>query len=280
MGRGQVGWAVAAGALALVSVVGTLAGAAPARAVKGRPAPAVPELRAVRAASHPGYDRLVFQFAGSLPGVHTVAWVPRVYQDPSGRPVALGGRAFLRVLFRPATAHTSAGKPTYPGTLPTRFDLPLLRSVVKAGDFENVLTFGVGLWQRTSLHVFTLTAPPRLVVDVRVPTGPPRRLTELDNGRLVRLRIGDRTTIALRTCVSCGDRWRLQRAPTAKVVGVVSTSVVPLPHPPKTVGFPSETRWVLAARGAGTTSLELVELPPQRGAPPLARYLLRFTVTS
>lgn len=240
--------------------------------------PAVPRLTAVRAAAHPGYDRLVFQFAGALPAVHSVSWVPRVVEDPSGRPLSLGGRAFLRVLFRPATAHTSAGTRTYPGALSTRFDLPVLRSVVQAGDFENVLSFGVGLWQRTSLHVFTLPAPPRLVIDMSVAPGAPQRLSELDNGRLVYLRVGQQTTIALRTCVSCGNSWRVVRSPNATVVRIAASSVVPLPHAPGTVGFPSESRWVLRGSGAGSTSLELDERPPQRGAAPLVRYVLRFRV--
>jgi predicted secreted protein len=201
-------------------------------------------------------------------------------QDASGRPLSLGGRAFLRVLFTPASAHTDSGRPTYSGPLPTQFDLPVLRSVKPAGDFEDVLSFGVGLWEKTALHVFTLAAPSRLVVDITVPAGGPGRLGEVDNGRLVYLHAGQRTTVALKTCVDCGYSWHIATAPDRQVVGTVTATVVPLPHYSGVVGFPFESRWVLRAAGPGSTVLRLVELPPQRGAAPVARYSLRFTVTA
>lgn len=269
---------VATGVGALASALAPASGAARATGAERLAAPAVPRLAAVRVAAHRGYDRIVFEFAGSLPAVHSVAPVARVTADPSGRPLALGGRAFLRVVFRQATAHTAAGARTYAGALPGRVDLPVVRSVVQAGDFENVLSFGVGLWEHTSTHVFVLEAPPRLVVDVRTPATAPTRLTELDAGRLVYLTRGERTTVALRTCTSCGYSWRVARAPAGTVARIVSTSVVPLPHDPGVVGAPYESRWVLRAVGDGRTALELDETPPQRGAAPVARYVLRFDV--
>lgn len=262
-----------------VGIASVLLPSAPGLVASARAVTPVPRLVAVRAASHPGYDRVVFQFSGPLPAVHTATYVPKVIKDPSGLPLPLGGRAFVRVVFRDATAHTTSGGPTYPGALPTTFDLPVLRSVRLAGDFENVLSFGLGLWQRTPLHAFTLTGPSRYVVDITVPPGPPRRLDAVDNGRLVYLRTGQQTTVALRTCVSCGYSWHVVRAPAGTVVRVVASSVVPLPHAPGTVGFPYESRFVLRATGAGFTSLWLEERPPQRGAPPVARYRLRFAVT-
>jgi hypothetical protein len=36
-----------------------------------------------------------------------------------------------------------------------------------AGDFEGVVTFGLGLKRRTGFRVFRLTGPARVVVDVR-----------------------------------------------------------------------------------------------------------------
>ncbi len=90
---------------------------------------------------------------------------------------------------------------------------------------------------------------------------------------------GQQTTEALRTCISCGYSWHVVRAPASTVVRVVASSVVPPSHAPGTVGFPYESRFVLRATGAGFTSLWLEERPPQRGAPPVARYRLRFAVT-
>ena len=41
-----------------------------------------------------------------------------------------------------------------------------LRQVKKAGDFEGVVSFGLGLRRRTGFRVFRLSAPTRIVVDV------------------------------------------------------------------------------------------------------------------
>jgi predicted secreted protein len=265
-------FAFVGGAL-LLSVAPGLVGASP---VAAQP---VAALSAVRAAEHAGQDRLVFQFAGPLPRVRSVAWVSEMVEDPSGRPLQLGGRAFLRVVFRPATAHTTSGVPTYARALPTLFDLPALRSLKEAGDFEDVLSFGVGLWQKTSLHVFTLASPSRLVIDMAVPPGGPGRLDEIDNGRLVYLSQGQKVSVALRTCTDCGYSWRVATAPDRNIVRILSATVVPLPHPSGIVGFPSESRWVLQATGPGLTILRLYELRPGRPASPVGRYRLRFTVT-
>ncbi|HYA44998.1 MAG TPA: hypothetical protein VED59_05280 [Acidimicrobiales bacterium] len=129
----------------------------------------VAQLSVVRAAAHPGYDRLVFQFTGTLPATHSVTWVKRVVQDPSGKPIALLGRAFVRIVFNPASAHTTSGQPSYSGVVPAFVGLQVLCSVKMAGDFEAVLSFGVGLIQKTPLHVFTLTRPTRFVIDFAVP---------------------------------------------------------------------------------------------------------------
>lgn len=265
-----------------VGLCAGLAASAPAAASSGAEAVAstVPTLTAVRAARHAGYDRLVFQFAGSLPARHALSWVPRVIEDASGRPMAVRGRAFVRVVFSPARAHGVTGAPTYTRRLPGLADFPVLAAVVPAGDFENVVSFGVGLWQRTALHVFVLAAPPRLVIDASVPAAAPQRLGSIDAGRLVSLRVGQQSTIALRTCVPCGNSWRIAGAPRAAVLRVVSSSVVALPHAPGTVGFPSETRWLVRATGAGTTTLVLEEMPPGSGGAPIQRYLLRFAVSA
>jgi hypothetical protein len=129
-------------------------------------------LTAIRVARHPGYDRVVFQFAGGVPG-YTVSYVPGVTADPSGRPVPLPGRAYLQVVFHLASEvrQNPSGKPlttrtyTGPGTITPL--LPTLLQVSSAGDFEGYLRFGIGLSGRAGLHVFTLTGPDRVVIDVR-----------------------------------------------------------------------------------------------------------------
>jgi hypothetical protein len=122
-------------------------------------------LTALRTGQHPGYDRVVLQWRGAVPG-HTVRWVTRVVADPSGRTVAMRGSAYLQIRTEPAVAHTSSGARSYPG--PTHFAVndPQLRDVAVTGDVEGVVSVALGLRSRTKVHVFTLSNPSRLVVDV------------------------------------------------------------------------------------------------------------------
>lgn len=147
-------------------LVAAPAPAAPARATVT--ARSTPLLVAVRAAHHPGFDRLVLQFAGGLPSQRSVSYVPRVTADPSGLPVRLAGNAFLQITLSPATNHTESGKAGYPVTRQA-FALPQIIEVAQAGDFEAVLSFGVGLSKRTHVRVTTLRRPSRVVVDISTP---------------------------------------------------------------------------------------------------------------
>ena len=130
----------------------------------GAAAPAVPTLVGIRAAHHPTFDRVVFDFAGGLPASRQVAYVSSLVGDASGLPVPIAGRAILRVRFSPANAHDSAGRSTAPSRV--AFALPNVMTVVRSGDFEAVTTYGIGLASRQAVHVFTLTNPSRVVVDI------------------------------------------------------------------------------------------------------------------
>jgi hypothetical protein len=147
-------------ALAAVPLALTLAalvtGPAPA-------APVVPTLIGIRAAHHPGFDRVVFDFRGGLPASRQVSYVDRLTGDPSGLPVLVAGRAVLQVRLESAQAHDATG-PTATGR--EAFALPNVMTVVRAGDNEGVTTYGIGLAKRTSVQVFTLRSPDRVVVDV------------------------------------------------------------------------------------------------------------------
>ena len=124
-------------------------------------------LVAVRAAHHPGYDRIVFEFSGPAPSRQHVRYVNRLIADPSGRPIPIAGRAILAASFFPATARGAAASVTAPGRV--AFALPNVMTVVRAGDFESVLSYGIGLAKRTTFHVFTLTNPSRVVIDIDTP---------------------------------------------------------------------------------------------------------------
>jgi hypothetical protein len=141
----------------LVTVVLTLA-AAPAGAQSA------PTLTDVRAGHHPGFDRVVFEFRGPVPR-HQVRYVDQLVQDASGEPVSVAGGADLEVVFQGAKAHDQNGTPT---VSPRRFSphLPAVQEVAQLGDFEAVVSYGIGVDRRRPLEVTTLSGPSRLVIDV------------------------------------------------------------------------------------------------------------------
>ena len=116
------------------------------------------------AACHSTFDRLSHAHRGSGAPGYDVRYVPRVVADPSGLPVPLLGTARIHVVLRPARAHTAAGAALLPPVLTPL--CPNLRQVKGAGDFEGVVSFGLGLRHRTGFRVFRLTAPARIVIDV------------------------------------------------------------------------------------------------------------------
>lgn len=158
----------------VVALACSVMGAAGAAIAVSRPssshafaATAVPRLIGVTAGHHPGYDRVVFRFSGPVPARRSVRYVTRLIADPSGRRIAIPGRAILEVSLSPAEAHTSTGA----GSAPDRvaFALPNVMIAVRSGDFESVVSYGIGLAARESFHVFTLTNPSRVVIDVATP---------------------------------------------------------------------------------------------------------------
>jgi hypothetical protein len=150
----RLGLLVLAGVLAV-----TATGVAPAAAQ-----PAVPTLVGIRAAHHPTFDRIVFDFSGGLPATREAAYVPELIGDGSGLPVPIAGRAILQVRFEPADAHDDAGNATAPDRI--AFALPNILTTVRSGDFEAVTTYGIGLAQQQPFRLSTLTDPDRVVIDV------------------------------------------------------------------------------------------------------------------
>jgi hypothetical protein len=147
------------------------------------PAP-TPTLVGIRAAHHPGYDRVVLDFRGGLPTGRQVSYVRTLVGDASGKPVRIAGQAILKVRLEPAQAHDAAGRSTAPGRV--AFALPNVMNVVRAGDFEAVTTYGIGLARRQPFTVSTLSRPSRVMIDIRAafPTVS-RKVWFLDRDRFV-----------------------------------------------------------------------------------------------
>jgi hypothetical protein len=126
----------------------------------------VATLTDVRAAAHPGFDRVVFTLATEAPGYH-VEYVDRpAYTCGSGEALYLEGDAWLLVRLTPAQAHTDAGEPTV-AERRRRFDLPVLREAALTCDFEADVTWVLGLSSPGGYSVTELEGPSRLVVDMR-----------------------------------------------------------------------------------------------------------------
>lgn len=122
----------------------------------------MPVLVGIRAAHHPGFDRVVFDFEGGLPSNVQVRYVDELVADGSGLPVRIAGRAVLQVRLEPTEW-------TGQSTAPRRraYALPNVMTTVRSGLFEGVTTYGIGLAKRTRFHVHRLHGPDRVVVDVR-----------------------------------------------------------------------------------------------------------------
>jgi peptidoglycan hydrolase-like protein with peptidoglycan-binding domain len=118
----------------------------------------------VRAGRNKTFDRLVFDFEGPAPGIR-VEYVDQLVQDATGEPIRLRGRAVVQIVIRPANAHRDDGTPTITGPLPDLTGFAAFRQIADAGDFEAVLTWGIGVAARTGLRAFTLTGPSRVAVD-------------------------------------------------------------------------------------------------------------------
>ncbi len=151
----------------LTGVASWLTAATGRSALRATRAMDIPVLVAVTAGHHSGYDRVVLRFSGALPSRLQARYVGRLIGDPSGRGVAIAGRAILQVGVSPASAHTVTGA----GSAPARvaFALPNVITAVRSGDFESVVSYGIGLARRAPFHIHTLTSPSRIVIDIGVP---------------------------------------------------------------------------------------------------------------
>jgi hypothetical protein len=121
------------------------------------------QLSGIAAGCHATFDRFVIRVSSGNPG-YDVRYVSRIVADPSGNPVPLQGNKKIKVVIRPARGHTVGGANLIPSALTPQ--CPNLRQVKKAGDFEGVVSFGLGLAHKTGFRVFRLTGPSRIVIDV------------------------------------------------------------------------------------------------------------------
>jgi hypothetical protein len=124
----------------------------------------------VRAAEHPGFDRVVFEFRGEDTPGYDVRYIERpVTADGSGAVVDVAGTHVIQVRMEnalDADLEQGSAPRTYEGPDRIAPGLPDVNELVRTGGFEGVLTWAVGTRTRGGLVVSTLQDPPRLVIDV------------------------------------------------------------------------------------------------------------------
>jgi hypothetical protein len=123
----------------------------------------------IRIAHHNGYDRLVIGFptANTMPEYQLTRQATATFvRDASGQPVRLDGSAGIRAVLR--NADITPGAPT---DLKPR--LPAIREVAQIGNFERVVSYGVGLATPACFRVLELSGPTRLVIDVQTAADAP-----------------------------------------------------------------------------------------------------------
>jgi hypothetical protein len=85
-----------------------------------------------------------FTFTTAFP-TYEIAFVDRLVGDARGEPIPLEGTSVLRIVFRQAQAHGDSGTDSVLAGPPTHLGYPRMASYARAGDFEGVLTYGIGI---------------------------------------------------------------------------------------------------------------------------------------
>jgi hypothetical protein len=136
-------------------------------------APISAEIYQVRAATHEGCDRVVFDLNGLGHLGYLVRYVPVVHADPSDQPIHVAGGAALQVTIQAPDFRESGHQPwRTPWQLGQRLigAQTTLREVRFAGSFEHVTTFAVGVRSQRPFRVLVLADNAnhltRLVVDI------------------------------------------------------------------------------------------------------------------
>ncbi|UNX53872.1 hypothetical protein MF406_12930 [Georgenia sp. TF02-10] len=121
----------------------------------------------VRVASHPGFERVVFDFAGTGTPGYRVEYVDAAVDDPKGTEVDLDGDAVLQVVAS-GTRYPAEGEAEQMalGEIDVEDD-DIVAEVHVTGVFEGLNQAFLGLDAQRPFRVFTLTDPARLVVDVQ-----------------------------------------------------------------------------------------------------------------
>lgn len=128
----------------------------------------------IRTGTHDTYDRITFEFQPafnppSIPRYEIDAELPPLTYSPSGEPMAVDGRVYVRVLFFAASRYdlsTSEPRRVYRGKDEIKPGLPVLVEAEMQEDFEATLSWILGLSSQSCWSATELRDPLRVVVDL------------------------------------------------------------------------------------------------------------------
>ncbi len=122
----------------------------------------------VRVGAHDGYDRVVFEVAGTGTPGWRVRYVPTAVEDPSGKTLDLSGDGTLEVVLTGMGYPFDTGQTEWPAGPITTEGYAQLWEVDMLGTFEGQTQAFVGLKDDgRPYRVFALAEPARVVVDVQ-----------------------------------------------------------------------------------------------------------------
>lgn len=123
----------------------------------------------VRVADQDGYDRVVFELEGDLPGYDVAYLDGPLYEQGSGDVVETASSDVLSVRMTPASGVVlleDGIEQVYTGERRIEGDGDPVLEVVSAGDFEAQITWGIVVDRERPFQVSRLESPNRLVIDV------------------------------------------------------------------------------------------------------------------
>ena len=122
----------------------------------------------VRAAEQLGYDRFVLQFDTRVPSYTVKRQAKPVFKSGgSGLTITLSGTSGALV-----QVHSATGAGSYNGPTDIRHsEFLVLNEARLVEDFEGYVSWGFGLSRPACMRTFTLSDPPRLVIDFTTTSG-------------------------------------------------------------------------------------------------------------
>jgi hypothetical protein len=132
--------------------------------------PPPPQLTSIQTAAATDYDRITFTFSGAKPPGYLAQFVAHAVNEDSGQPIVLNGPVTLQLTFSPASNTGPDGKLTI--AIPPGIAMPNLsglKSYLLNGNFENHMSFALGLASESGFHITEVNSAANswtIVVDV------------------------------------------------------------------------------------------------------------------